>query len=38
MAEKKQWTVGAIVWKIVMVVTALWLIVWLLRMSGINLY
>ncbi len=35
-AEKKDWAVGGIVWKIVMVVTAIWLVVWMLKISGIN--
>lgn len=37
MTEKKSMTVGGLIWKAVMVVVALWLIVWLLRGSGINL-
>jgi len=36
-AEKKEWTVGGMLWKVVMVITALWLINWLLAMSGVNI-
>ena len=37
MAEKQEWTARGLLWKVVMVVVAIWLIVWLLRGSGINL-
>jgi hypothetical protein len=36
MTGKTQWTLTGIVWKAVMVVVALWLIVWMLRLSGIG--
>jgi len=31
------WTFGAIVWKAVMIVIALWLIIWMFRISGVNI-
>jgi hypothetical protein len=37
MTEKKDLTVTGAVWKIIMVLVAVWLIIWMLRMSGINL-
>jgi len=36
MPEKQRLTVFGIIWKAVMVIVALWLIVWLLGISGIN--
>jgi hypothetical protein len=37
MTEKKDLTVKGAVWEIIMVLVAVWLIIWMLRMSGINL-
>ena len=36
MAEKETRTVGGMVWKVVMVLVAIWLIIYMLRISGIN--
>jgi hypothetical protein len=37
MAEKKNLTIGGILWRIVMVVVAIWLVIFMLRISGINI-
>ncbi len=37
MDEKQPLTIGGVIWKIVMVITAIWLIIWMLRISGINI-
>lgn len=34
--ETERMTAGAILWRVVMAVVALWLVVWMLRISGIN--
>jgi hypothetical protein len=37
MADKNQRSIGSILWRVVMGIIAIWLVIWMLRMSGINL-
>ena len=36
--EKTNLTIGGIVWRIVMVIVAIWLVIFMLRFSGINIF
>ena len=38
MTEKKNVTIGGLLWRIVMVIVAIWLVIFMLRISGVNIF